>query len=231
MDRVEEIKHALKWLRDDELNGVTDWLRERVDSETGSDAVAEPASASALRAPSYMTIDEYFELEEASQFKHEYINGVVYAMSGPTVAHARVTGELFIAFKARLRGGPCEAFATDVMLQIRSDTDEIIYRPDLVVACNREEWGKNYVCNPKLVVEVLSPSTEHIDRREKATTYRAVRSIEEYVLVEQDEYRVTAHRRADNWTPRVYSGGEAVVELPSISLAIPLKQIYAGTLQ
>jgi Uma2 family endonuclease len=115
-------------------------------------------------------------------------------------------------------------------LRIRSETDEIVYYPDLVVACNREEWGTNYVCNPKLVVEILSPSTEHIDRREKAMTYRRVDSIEEYVLLEQDEHRIVVHRRAENWKPHMYTGPQAAAEFRCLGLCVPLTQIYDGTL-
>jgi Uma2 family endonuclease len=151
-------------------------------------------------------------------------------MVGPSVAHCRIAGQLSDAIRSHLRGGPCEAFATGVDLQIRSDTDEIIYIPDLVVACNQEEWGKNSICNPKLVAEILSPSTRAIDQREKAMTYRRVKSIEEFVLLEQSDHKVTVHRRSENWTPKVYSAPEAVAEFQSIALAVPLKEIYAGTL-
>jgi Uma2 family endonuclease len=151
-------------------------------------------------------------------------------MTAPAIAHSRIAGELFIAVNAHLRGSPCEVFAAAVNLYIRPAGDEIVYIPDLVVACNRDEWDKNWLCNPKLVAEILSPSTRDTDLREKAMTYRRVASIEEYVLLEQAEHRVTVHRRAENWMPRVYSGPEAVAEFQSISLSIPLTQIYAGTL-
>ncbi len=177
-----------------------------------------------------MTIDEYMKFEEQSPDRHEYVNGIVHAMNGPSVAHARIAGKLFVAVEAHLRGGPCEAFATDVKLRIRSETDEVVYYPDLIVACNSEEWGEHYVCNPKLVAEILSPSTMHIDRREKAMIYRRVASIEEYVLLEQRKHTVTVHRRSENWRPRVYSGPQSVAEFRSISLSVPLTQIYAGTL-
>jgi Uma2 family endonuclease len=81
-----------------------------------------------------------------------------------------------------------------------------------------------------LVAEVLSPSTEHIDRREKAMTYDRVTSIAEYALLEQDEHKVIVHRRAENWRPRAYTGPQAVVEFRSIGLSVPLAQIYEGTL-
>src|SRR5262249_53279282 len=154
----------------------------------------------------------------------EYVNGTVYAMTGPSVDHVRIAGQLFVAFKNHLHGRPCEPFATDLKLLIRAGRDEIAYYPDLVVACNREEWGKDYVCNPKLVVEVLSPSTRHIDLREKSMTYRRVTSIEEYVLLEQDEHKLTVHRRMEDWKPFVYTGPEAVAEFRSIAFSVPLTQ-------
>ena len=174
-----------------------------------------------------MTIDEYFEFEENASLRHEYVNGYVYAMSGPSLAHVRTTSELLVAFKTHLRGKPCEAFATDAKLRI---SDDVVYYPDLVVACNREEWASHYLCNPKLVIEVLSPSTKHIDRREKALTYRRVASIEEYALLKQDEHELTLHRRSEEWKPHVYTGPQAIAEFHSVALSVPLSEIYAGTL-
>jgi Uma2 family endonuclease len=86
------------------------------------------------------------------------------------------------------------------------------------------------VRNPKLVVEILSPSTKHIDRREKAMTYRRIASVEEYVLVAQDELEVIVQRRAENWRPQSCAAREAMVEFRSIGLSVPLAQIYEGTL-
>ena len=230
MDTLEEIRHALKHLSTDERDTIANWLQELAGTPDRGCRVEEPQPAHARAQPPFMTLDEYMEFEEQSSFRHEYVNGVVYAMSGPSLAHARITGELFVAFKTHLRGSPCEPFATDVKLRIRSETDEIVYYPDVVVACNRDEWGTNYVCNPKLVIETLSPSTGHIDRREKAMTYRRVSSIEEYVLLEQDTHKVIVHRRAENWKPHLYMGAQAVAEFRCIGLSVPLAQIYGGTL-
>jgi Uma2 family endonuclease len=151
-------------------------------------------------------------------------------MTGPSVAHGRIAQKLLVAIEAHLRGGPCEVFGTGVNLQIRSDTDDIQYIPDLMVACNPEQWDEDWVCNPKLVAEVLSPPTRYIDLREKSSTYRRVASIEEFLLLEQSEPTVTVFRRAEKWRSRVYSGPETVLELRSLSLALPLAQIYKGTL-
>jgi Uma2 family endonuclease len=229
MNTLEEIKHTLKRLSADDREAIFAWLGKLTDYRYVSFGVEEPQPAYAPLNP-FMTFDEYMEFEEQSPLRHEYVNGIVHAMNGPSVAHARIAGELLVAVLSHLRGGPCEAFATDLKLHIRSETEEVVYYPDLMVACNREEWGDNYVSNPKLAAEILSPSTRHIDLREKAMTYRRVTSIEEYVLLEQREHRVTVYRRAANWSPQVYSGPQSVAEFQSISLAVPLAQIYAGTL-
>ena len=230
MDTLEDIRHALRHLSTDEREAIANWLQKLASTPDRSYGVEEPQPAYARAQPPLMTVEEYMEFEEQSSFRHEYVNGVVHAMSGPSVAHVRITGELFVAFKSHLRGSPCEPFATDLKLRIRSETDEIFYYPDVVVACNRDEWGTNYVCNPKLVVETLSPSTEHIDRREKAMTYRRVATIEEYVLLEQDEHKVIVHRRAENWKPQTYMGPQGAAEFRCIGLSVPLAQIYRGTL-
>jgi Uma2 family endonuclease len=236
VDTLEDIKHALKHLSTDERDVIASWLQELGATADCSYRVEEPPPGYARAQPplpavdEHMTLDEYMKFEEQSSYRCEYVNGVVHAMSGPSIAHVRITGELFVAFKAHLRGSPCEPFATDAKLLIRSETDELVYYPDLVVACNREEWGKNYVCNPKLVIEVLSPSTKHIDRREKAMSYRRVDSVEEYVLFEQDKHQVIVHRRAENWKPHMYTGPQAVAEFRCIGLSVPLAQIYEGTL-
>jgi Uma2 family endonuclease len=226
---LEDIRHALEALSTDERHVIARWLQELISARDRSYRVEEPQPAYAHAQP-FMTVDEYMKFEEQSSFRHEYVNGVVHAMSGPSLAHVRITGKLFVALETHLRGSPCEPFATDAKLRIRSEADEIIYYPDVVVACNRDEWGTNYVCNPKLVVEILSPSTEHIDRREKAMTYRRVVSIEEYVLLEQDEHKVIVHRRAENWKPHMYTGPQAVAEFRSIGISVPLAQIYEVTL-
>ena len=177
-----------------------------------------------------MTVDEYLEFEESSQVRHEYVNGAIYPMCDVSVAHARIALGLVIAVGDHLRGGPCEPFSTNLKQLIRTDLDEIFYYPDMMVACQREDWGPDFVRNPKLVAEILSPSTQHIDRREKAMTYRRIDSVEEYVLLAQNKHEVIVQRRAENWRPHLYCGPEATVDFRSIGLSVPLAQIYEGTL-
>src|SRR5215475_8197356 len=135
MPRVEEIKHTLQQISAAERYVIASWLRERVDAESETVTVAEPAPAYAETLPTYMTLEEYFEFEEKSQLRHEYVNGVVYAMSAPSLAHARIAGELAFVVKTHLRGGPCEVFATTLKLRIDSATNIIVYHPDMLVAC------------------------------------------------------------------------------------------------
>ncbi|MEA3179103.1 MAG: hypothetical protein QOI59_2626 [Gammaproteobacteria bacterium] len=230
MTTLEEIQHALKRLGREDQRTIASWLDKVIDPRYVSFGVEEPQPAYAPLNPSYMTLEEFFKFSEGSPLRYEYVNGVIHAMTGPSIAHCRIAGELHVAVKSHLRGGPCEAFVSGANVQIRSQTDEIVYIPDLVVACNREEWDKNWLCNPKLVAEILSPSTRDTDLREKAMTFRRVSSVEEYVLIEQSEHKVTVHRRAEKWRPQVYSGPDAVADFRSIALTVPLAQIYAGTL-
>jgi Uma2 family endonuclease len=230
MITLDEIKHALKRLDANDREEIAAWLGKLTDGRYVSFGVEEPQPAYAPLNTYFMTFEEFLEFAEHSPLRYEYVNGVIHAMTGASLAHGRISRELLVAVDSHLRGGPCEAFAASANLYIRSQTDEILYIPDLVVACNPEEWDKNWLCNPKLVAEILSPSTRHIDQREKAMTYRRVNSIEEYVLLEQSEHKVTVHRRAEDWRPQVYSGPQSVAEFRSISLSVPLAQIYAGTL-
>ena len=230
MTTLDEIKQALGKLSLDELALIAHWVDGLSNAPHEKYGVAEAQPAYASPDYPYMTVEEFFEFEKNSKQRYEYVDGYVYAMTGPSLAHVRITGELLFAFKSHLRGTPCEPFATNAKLRIHSDTDDLVYYPDLMVACNRDEWGENFVCNPKLVIEVLSPSTQRIDRMEKATTYRSVPSIEEYALVRQDKYELTIYRRIDKWRPQVYAGAEQAAQFRSIGLSVPLAKLYEGTL-
>ena len=151
-------------------------------------------------------------------------------MSGASHAHNRIAQKLVIAFGTHLKGGPCEPFFLEAKLEIRSGPDQIMYYPDAMVSCRPEDRTEQIVRNPKLVVEILSKSAQHIDRREKAMTYQRVEAIEEYVLIAQDQPRVIVHRRADEWRPMLYSAMDARVEFRSIGLHMVLAQIYERTL-
>lgn len=191
MDTLQEIRQALRRRPVSDRRSIEAWLRGLEPEPVAEWQVQEAQPTYATTNPSFMTLEEYFAFEEKSPLKHEFVNGVVFAMSGVSVAHAGVTRNLVVAFAARLKRGSCEVFASDLKRLIQRDVNEISYYPDVIVDCRPDTRGTHYIRGPSLIVEVLSPSTQHIDRREKLQNYRLIDSLEEYVLAAQDEHRVT----------------------------------------
>ncbi|MGH8226586.1 MAG: Uma2 family endonuclease [Steroidobacteraceae bacterium] len=107
-----------------------------------------------------------------------------------------------------LRGGPCEVHLEAFKLRLRVGEADAFYYPDVMVTCERSGVEDYYLRTLRIVVEVLSPSTELIDRREKALSYREVPTLEEYVLIGQRHAEVTIHRRRESWAPVVIAGSE-----------------------
>jgi Uma2 family endonuclease len=224
METVEEIRRAMERLPLADRLGIGRWLWDNLSTEGCT--IAEAKLAYAPSDPPFMTLAEFFEFEEKSEIRHEYVDGVVFATTGASVAHERVRQRLVMAFGTHLSGGPCEVFPSGMQLLIQREASEICYYPDIMVDCRRDVWGKHFVRSPKVVVEVLSPSTQLIDRREKLQNYRLIDSVEEYVLAAQDKCKVTLYRRAEGWRPQVCVGTQALAEFRSIDLAMPLSEIY-----
>jgi Uma2 family endonuclease len=232
MNTITEVQEKLRSLSAAELETIADWLEWEVEESRYRAFHVREAQPEYLaeEEPLFMTWEEYLAFEEQSPYRHEYVNGTVYAMSGASLAHNRIAQELVVAFRSHLRGSPCEPFFLEAKLEIRTGRDKIMYYPDAMVSCRPEDRTDKVVRNPKLVVEILSKSTQHIDRREKAMIYERVEAIEEYVLIAQNQPRVIVHRRAEGWRPVLYSAMEAQVEFRSIGLEMPVTQIYEGTL-
>lgn len=231
MNTLSELKDALHRLSAAELESIADWLEWAVEeSRYRTFHVREAQAEHVAEEPLFMTWEEYLAFEEQSPYRHEYVNGAIYAMSGGSLAHNRIARELVVAFRSHLRGGPCEPFFLEAKLEIRAGRDKIMYYPDVMVSCRPEDRTEQVVRNPKLVVEILSKSTQHIDRREKAMTYQRVESIEEYILIAQNQPKVIVHRRAEDWCPVLYSSMDVPVEFRSIGLEVSLAQIYEGTI-
>lgn len=231
MNTIAELKRALSRLSAADLESIADWLEGPVEeSRYRTHHVGEAQPEYVSEEPLFMTWDEYLVFEEQSPYRHEYVNGTVYAMSGASLAHNRIAQKLVIAFGSHLKGGPCEPFFLEAKLEIRAGRDQIVYYPDVMVSCRPEDRTDQIVRNPKLVVEILSKSTQHIDRREKAMTYQRVEAIEEYVLIAQNQSRIIVHRRAEGWHPMLSSSMDAQIEFRSIGLRMPLAQIYEGSL-
>ena len=228
MNRFAEIRYALARLNEAERREIIAWL-ERLDERVyGADRVEEPRATYATSFPEYMTREEFLEFQERSVTAYEYVNGVIRAMSGPSVAHCLVTQNIFVALQSHLRGKPCQPFCTGGQVNLTLGEDEIVYHPDVYVSCDRSAWDQKWIPNPTFVVEVLSPSTQHIDRREKAANYRRVVSLDEYVIASQKRAELMIFRRAEHWQPDVVTGPRAVAQFRSLGLSVPLAEIYEG---
>ena len=225
-----EIRRAIEALPLEERMHIVDWLMEYSHVETRADSVREPAAVYGETVPQLLTVEEYFELEKRSGQRYEYVNGVVYAMSGASRAHNHISLKLAFLLMQHLRGGPCRVFSSDLKLNLKLGDAEFFYYPDVMVACDQRGWDEYFIHNPKLVIEILSPSTQTMDVREKAFNYKRLPSVEEYVVVAQKDFRVTVHRRVEAWRGQVYSGPDAVAEFRSMGLTAPLSEIYAEVL-
>jgi Uma2 family endonuclease len=193
-------------------------------------SLSASSSPSANPTPTYMTRDEFLDFQEQSFTPYEYVNGIIRAMSGPSVAHCLITQNIHRALDARLRGGPCQSFCTGGEINLTLGDDEIVYHPDVYVSCDRSVWDPRWIPNPKFVVEVLSPTTQDIDRREKAFNYRRVDSLDEYVMASQKRPEVTVFRRADRWRPSISVGLRTAVEFRSFGVSVSLAEIYEGVI-
>jgi Uma2 family endonuclease len=226
VNTIEEIQEAIGQLTSRGREIIADWLRDLIVEE--DQRVAEPAAAYGARIEHrLMSIEEYLEFEEGTPIRHEYVAGEIFAMSGGSLEHELIGGNVFAAFHAHLRGGPCKSFMNNFKLHLEVNESKFFYYPDVMVACGPSA-DIRFCTNPRLVVEVLSPSTERTDRREKAANYRQIPSLEEYVLVAQRSPEITIYRRSEHWAPLILSSLEETAEFRSIELSLPLGQIYEG---
>lgn len=160
--------------------------------------------------------------------KSEYLDGEIFAMTGASRQHNLLSGNLYAAFRAQLRERGCEVYFSDMRVKV-SATGLYTY-PDVAVVCGDprfEDAAVDTLLNPKVIVEILSPSTEGYDRGAKAEQYRALPSLTEYVLVAQDRIHVEHYlRQEDGWLLTETDRREDVVDLPSVGARLTLADVY-----
>lgn len=172
---------------------------------------------------------DYLRAEREASVRHEYVAGRIFAMAGATKAHNTIAGNLFASLRAHLRGRPCRVFIAD--MKVRLESSRSYYYPDVVVTCHPKDLAPDspidYVTEPSLIIEVLSASTESIDRREKLLAYAQLPGPLEYVLIDSSKQQVEIYRKN--------STGELVQEIPardesvhleSVELELSFKAIY-----
>lgn len=177
-----------------------------------------------------MGVEEYLALEEVSSVKHEYVDGHVYAMSGGTLGHDAIANNVRAELLAHLRGrgGPCRARGPDVRLRV---SPSVFYYPDAIVTCDEGFDPKAVeVRTPRLIVEVLSRSTEADDRGDKFANYQTLASFEEYLLVDSRRRAVERFQRAAGglWTYQRYAPDSGVT-LETVDLTLPVAAFYEDT--
>jgi len=180
-----------------------------------------------VAAQSPLTPDDYLQLEAESPIKHEYINGDVYAMAGATDAHVTIAGNLFALLRSHVRGTGCRVYIAD--MKVRVEARNCFYYPDVLVTCDaHDSETSTYKCFPKLIVEVLSESTEAFDRGNKFFDYQEIATLEEYVLINTQHQRVESFRRNSEglWVLQSYTPANETFEIHSLTFRDTLAALY-----
>jgi Uma2 family endonuclease len=174
---------------------------------------------------------EYLAKDRAADYRSEFIKGYIVAMPGGTERHAMICDNLVERTRTRLRGTPCHPYSSSLRVKIEP-TGNYTY-PDLSIVCGERRFDdslRDTLINPRLIVEVLSPSTEQHDRGWKLRSYQLIPSLEEYVLVSQDEPRIERFLRQGEigWLMTAVSGLDQTVRFESVNCDLPLTEIYEG---
>ena len=176
----------------------------------------------------FVSVADYLAAEETSKVRHEYLGGVIYAMAGETTAHNQIVGNLYMALRGQLKGQPCRVYVSDIRVNFDIRNDEYFYYPDVVVTCDKRDNHPRVIRYPRAIIEVLSESTERVDRREKFFAYTSIPSLEEYILVGQNPMEATIFRRSNRWKAQKLSSANAKVAIPSLKFSLSLAAAYEG---
>ena len=178
----------------------------------------------------YITPEEYLAGEEVSQEKHEYLDGVIYAMAGASEAHNVIRANISGALGQQLRSRRCRVLAADYKGRVRPGSGNFYYYPDVMVDCAEYQPTSQFADEPRVIFEVLSKDTDRVDRQEKWFNYQRVPSLDVYVLIDQFRFAITIYRRTENgWTAEILVEREDVLALPTVGCSLPLTTIYERT--
>jgi Uma2 family endonuclease len=173
--------------------------------------------------PEAWTADEFLAWEREQEERYEYVGGVIRMMVGGTLDHNTIAGNVFGGLRAQLRGGPCRVF----MEGVKVVTGAATMYPDVVVTCTPGSGRGDVVPAPEIVVEVLSRSTQGFDRGPKLDAYQQIASLKQYVLIAQDEIRVSVYERdAGGWRYRTVEDLDARLAFAVGGAAMTLAEIY-----
>ena len=171
----------------------------------------------------------YLDGEELATRKHEYVYGRVYAMAGAKNLHNVISGNILIALGGRLKGSPCRASGSDQKVRIRTKDGVCFFYPDVTVDCEPLKPDLVYTDTPKIVVEVLSPSTRRVDEGEKCELYLKIPSLTAYILVDSERLGAVVLRRSGaEFKREIHVEPSGSIPLPEIGASLPLPEVYAN---
>lgn len=187
-----------------------------------------------MKAPKFskMTVEEYINHEIETSQKHEFHDGLIYALAGGSLEHALLIGNIYSELRNSLKQkkSDCKPIANDAKLHIEKG-NKYVY-PDTMVICGeieKSKKNKDAVTNPILIVEVLSKSISEYDRGDKFHFYRQIPSLQEYILIEQNRYVVEIfYKKAKNdlWRISRYEGLEEDIKIQSLNIVVSMKELY-----
>ncbi len=182
---------------------------------------------SSLPYPQPISIRDYLTGEQSAKRKHEFVDGVVYAMVGATNAHNRIATNATGILHSQLRGRPCQVFNSDTKIRVRQSRGTRFYYPDLSVSCRPNPSTDTFQDAPIMIVEVLSESTRRVDEREKMEAYLSIDSLCIYILVEQSTAAAQLYRRVeDGFARESYVGLDTIIPIPEIDCQMSLAEVY-----
>jgi Uma2 family endonuclease len=172
----------------------------------------------------HISAANYLAAENDGLWRHEFVNGAVFAMAGASERHNLIRGCLFARLYGHVAQG-CRVFSAEMKLHIKDNADERYYYPDVFVSCDPSDRDPYSRSTAVLVVEVLSPSTERIDRTEKFEAYKRIPSLLEYGLLTQDAMELELFRRRTDWQREFYQRDNTVT-FESVGLTLSVSQLY-----
>jgi len=184
----------------------------------------------AIKPQAQTSVEDYLVSEQSTEIKHEYLGGQVVAMGGTSDRHGLIAGSLYAALLPGARRKGCQLFIADMKVRVDHDGDSYFYYPDLLLSClPGDKESPYYRRSPCLLVEVLSPSTERIDSREKLFAYRLLPSLREYLLLRQDRVQADLYQLGDEgrWQHQVFTQPDEALALRSLDVAVSLRDVYA----
>ena len=180
--------------------------------------------ADAARHIPRMTAEEYLRVESQSTCRHEFVDGLVYAMVGASRRHNTIALDIRGLLRARLTA-PCQPYALEVKVQVKTQLTDRFYYPDVAVSCSELDDDAYIVRQPALIIEVSLESTRDFDRGEKFSSYKLIPSLQEYLLVEQDEPKVNLFRKRTDWQIESYGVADEI-KLECINVRLPVASFY-----